>query len=171
MSTNTSISMSAIPFRVGVGYDVHRLVPGRPLILGGVTIPFAKGLLGHSDADVLLHAITDAMLGAAALGDIGTHFPPSDMRWKGADSGDLLRRTVTLCAEAGWRVANVDATVVCEMPKLLPHIPAIRARIAALLGLTIGEVNVKGKTSEGMGFTGTGEGMATYAVALMIRAG
>jgi len=162
--------MSTVPFRVGIGYDVHRLVPGRPLILGGVVIPFDKGLLGHSDADVLLHAITDAMLGACALGDIGTHFPPSSTRWKDADSGDLLRRTVMLCAEAGWRVANVDATVVCEAPKLLPHIPAIRARIAALLGLTISEVNVKGKTSEGMGFTGTGEGMATYAVALMTRA-
>jgi len=163
--------MNAIPFRIGIGYDVHRLVSGRPLILGGVTIPFAKGLLGHSDADVLLHAITDAMLGAAALGDIGTHFPPSDMRWKDADSGDLLRRTVELCGEAGWRVGNVDATVVCEAPKLLPHIPAIRARIAQLLDLTMEEINVKGKTSEGMGFTGTGEGMSAYAVALMTREG
>lgn len=161
--------MSGVPFRVGIGYDVHRLVPGRPLVLGGVTIPFARGLLGHSDADVLLHAITDAMLGAAALGDIGTHFPPSDARWKDADSGDLVRRTVTLCGDAGWRVANVDATVVCEAPKLLPHIPAIRARIAALLALTPADVNVKGKTSEGMGFTGTGEGMAAYAVALLVR--
>lgn len=163
--------MNAIPFRIGIGYDVHRLVSGRPLILGGVTIPFAKGLLGHSDADVLLHAITDAMLGAVALGDIGTHFPPSDMRWKDADSGDLLRRTVALCGEAGWRVGNVDATVVCEAPRLLPHMPAIRARIAQLLDLTIDEVNVKGKTSEGMGFTGTGEGMSAYAVVLMTREG
>ena len=163
--------MNAIPFRIGIGYDVHRLVSGRPLILGGVTIPFEKGLLGHSDADVLLHAITDAMLGAAALGDIGTHFPPSDLRWKDADSGNLLRRTVTLCGEAGWRVGNVDATVVCEAPKLLPYMPAIRTRIAQLLDLTMSEVNVKGKTSEGMGFTGTGEGMAAYAVVLMTREG
>ncbi len=159
----------SVPFRVGIGYDVHRLVEGRPLILGGVTIPFERGLLGHSDADVLLHAITDALLGAAALGDIGTHFPPSDMRWKDADSGDLLRRTATILAEAGWRAANVDVTVVCERPKLLPHVPAIRARIAELLGLAPDEVNVKGKTSEGMGFTGTGEGMAAYAVALVTR--
>lgn len=162
-------SSPSIPFRVGIGYDVHRLVAGRPLILGGVTIPFERGLLGHSDADVLLHAITDALLGAAALGDIGTHFPPTDARWKDADSGDLLRRTVAILAEAGWRAANVDATVVCERPKLLPHVPAMRACIAALLGLDPGEVNVKGKTSEGMGFTGTGEGMATYAVALVMR--
>lgn len=165
----SSPASPAIPFRVGIGYDVHRLVAGRPLILGGVTIPFEMGLLGHSDADVLLHAITDALLGAAALGDIGTHFPPSDDRWKDADSGDLLRRTVAILAEAGWQAANVDATVVCERPKLLPHAPAMRARIAALLDLTPADVNVKGKTSEGMGFTGTGEGMAAYAVALVVR--
>lgn len=159
----------SVPFRVGIGYDVHRLVEGRPLILGGVTIPFERGLLGHSDADVLLHAITDALLGAAALGDIGTHFSPSDDRWKDADSGDLLRHTAAILAEAGWRAANIDSTVVCERPKLLPHVPAMRARIAALLDLTVGDVNVKGKTSEGMGFTGTGEGMAAYAVALVTR--
>lgn len=159
--------MSASPFRVGIGYDVHRLVAGRPLILGGVTIPFDRGLLGHSDADVLLHAITDALLGAAALGDIGTHFPPSDMRWKDADSGELLIQSVQLLADAGWQPVNLDATVVCEWPKIGPYRAQIVARVAALVGLPEGAVNVKGKTSEGMGFTGTGEGMAAYAVALI----
>ncbi len=155
--------------RVGIGYDVHRLVAGRPLILGGVTVPFPRGLLGHSDADVLLHAITDALIGAAALGDIGTHFPPSDARWKDADSGDLLRRAVALLHDAGWQPVNVDATVVCEQPKLLPYHAAMRANIAAATGLDVGAVNVKGKTSEGLGFTGTGEGIAAYAVALIAR--
>ncbi len=156
------------PYRVGFGYDVHRLVEGRPLILGGVSIPFGgRGLLGHSDADVLLHAITDALLGAAALGDIGTHFPPTDMRWKDADSGDLLAQSVQLLANAGWRPVNMDCTVVCEEPKIGPYRAAISERIAALLGVAVGMVNVKGKTSEGMGFTGTGEGMAAYAIALV----
>ena len=158
-------------FRVGIGYDVHRLVAGRPLILGGVHIPFAMGLLGHSDADVLLHAITDAVLGAAALGDIGTYFPPSDMAWKDADSRDLLRAAIGHLTAAGWVVVNVDATVVCEAPKLLPYADAIRTSIAETVGIGIGCVNIKGKTSEGLGFTGRGEGIAAHVVALIQRRG
>ena len=162
--------MPDFPFRVGVGYDVHRLVTHRPLILGGVTIPFSHGLLGHSDADVLLHAITDALLGASSLGDIGTHFPPSDDAWKDADSQELLRITVAKLADAGWRPVNVDATVVCEAPNLSAYRAAIERSIADVLGVGGDAVNVKGKTSEGMGFTGTGEGMAAYAVAMIARA-
>lgn len=161
--------MVDIPFRTGMGYDVHRLVEGRPLILGGVTIPHARGLLGHSDADVLLHAITDALLGAAALGDIGTHFPPSDAAWKDADSRNLLKKAVQLVCDAGWTPVNVDATIVCESPRILPHAAAMRANIAADVGVAIDAINVKGKTSEGLGFTGTGEGIAAYAVALIRR--
>lgn len=161
--------MVDVPFRTGIGYDVHRLVQGRLLILGGVTIPHDRGLLGHSDADVLLHAITDALLGAAALGDIGTHFPPSDDVWRDADSRDLLRRAVKLIHDAGWSPVNVDATVVCETPRILPHAVAIRANVAADIGIQIDAVNVKGKTSEGLGFTGVGEGIAAYAVALIRR--
>lgn len=159
--------MADVPFRTGMGYDVHRLVEGRPLVLGGVTIPHPRGLLGHSDADVLLHAITDALLGAAGLGDIGTHFPPSDARWKDADSRDLLRRAVELVGAAGWEPVNVDSTIVCETPRIGPHAATMRAYIAADLG--IDAVNVKGKTSEGLGFTGTGEGIAAYAIALIRR--
>ncbi len=155
--------------RVGMGFDVHRLVEGRPLILGGVRIAHPRGLLGHSDADVLLHAITDALLGAAALGDIGAHFPPSDDRWKDADSRDLLRQAVVLVREAGWAPVNLDTTIVCETPKILPHAASMRANIAADVGLDPGAVNVKGKTSEGLGFTGTGAGIAAYAVALIRR--
>jgi 2-C-methyl-D-erythritol 2,4-cyclodiphosphate synthase len=155
--------------RVGMGYDVHRLVEGRPLLLGGVRIAHPRGLLGHSDADVLLHAITDALLGAAALGDIGTHFPPSDPTWKDADSRDLLRRAVQLVRDAGWMPVNLDSTVVCETPKISPHAAAMRAAIAADVGIDANAVNVKGKTSERLGFTGTGEGIAAYAVALIRR--
>ena len=151
--------------RVGFGYDVHKLVEGRPLIVGGVTIPFERGLAGHSDADVLLHAITDAILGAAALGDIGTHFPPSDMRWRGADSRELLRVAAGKLAEAGFSIGNIDSTIVAEAPRMAPHIPAMRETIAADLGLQLSQVSVKAKTTEGLGFTGTGEGMAAYAVA------
>jgi 2-C-methyl-D-erythritol 2,4-cyclodiphosphate synthase len=161
--------MDDFSFRIGFGYDVHRFAPDRPLILGGVRIPHNAGLTGHSDADVLLHAITDALLGAAALGDIGTHFPPSDQQWKDADSRELLRRTLAVVEQAGWRPVNVDTTVVCEMPRIGPHAGAIRASIAGILGLEPQAVNVKGKTSEGMGFTGTGEGMAAYAVTLLRR--
>jgi 2-C-methyl-D-erythritol 2,4-cyclodiphosphate synthase len=155
--------------RVGMGYDVHRLAEGRRLILGGVHIAHPLGLLGHSDADVLLHAITDALLGAAGLGDIGTHFPPTDAMWKDADSRDLLRRAVHLVRDAGWTTINVDTTIVCETPKIVPHAAAMRANIAADIGVEASAVNVKGKTSEGLGFTGTGEGIAAYAIALIRR--
>ena len=150
--------------RIGFGYDAHRLVPGRPLILGGVEIPFDRGLLGHSDADVLLHAICDALLGAAALGDIGKHFPDTDSRWKGASSIILLRTVKGLVGEAGFEVCNVDSTIVAQAPRLAPHIPLMTDMIAQALGAGTKQVSVKAKTTEGMGFTGTGEGMAAYAV-------
>ena len=153
--------------RIGQGFDVHALVAGRQLILGGVTIPYEKGLEGHSDADVLLHALTDALLGAAGLGDIGRHFPDTDPRYEGIDSRMLLRATVQRVREAGWRVANVDATIIAQAPRMAPHIPAMVANIAADLGLPPGCVNVKAKTTERLGFTGRGEGMAAEAVALL----
>ena len=151
--------------RFGMGYDVHRLVEGRKLILGGVDVPYEKGLLGHSDADVLLHAVSDAILGAAALGDIGTHFPDTDERFKGADSGKLLAEVVRLVHAAGYAIGHVDATIVAQAPKLLPHIPRMRENIARLLGVAVGDVNVKATTEERLGFTGSGEGMSAYAVA------
>jgi len=151
--------------RFGMGYDVHRLVEGRKLILGGVDVPYEKGLLGHSDADVLLHAVSDAILGAAALGDIGTHFPDTDERFKGADSGKLLAEVVRLVHAEGYAIGNVDATIVAQAPKLLPHIPRMRENIARLLGVAVGDVNVKATTEERLGFTGSGEGMSAYAVA------
>lgn len=153
--------------RVGYGYDVHRLVEGRKLILGGVDIPFEKGLLGHSDADVLLHAITDALFGAAVLGDIGSHFPDTDPRYKGADSLKLLEACGKELREQGWRISNIDSTIVAQRPKLLPHVPQMRENIARVLGLEVSQVSVKGKTEEGLGFTGTGEGMAVHAVCLI----
>lgn len=156
-------------FRVGQGYDVHALVPGRKLILGGVTIPHSAGLLGHSDADALLHAITDAILGAAGLGDIGRMFPDSDARWKGADSRVLLRGAVDAVRAAGWRVGNVDSTVIAQAPRISPHVPAMRENIAAALGIAADRVNVKGKTTERLGFAGRGEGIAAEAVALLLR--
>ncbi len=156
-------------FRVGQGYDVHALVPGRKLILGGVTIPHAMGLLGHSDADALLHAITDAILGAAGLGDIGRMFPDTDERWKGADSRVLLRGAVDAVRAAGWRVGNVDSTVIAQAPRISPHVSAMRENIAADLGIVADRVNVKGKTTERLGFTGRGEGIAAEAVALLLR--
>jgi 2-C-methyl-D-erythritol 4-phosphate cytidylyltransferase / 2-C-methyl-D-erythritol 2,4-cyclodiphosphate synthase len=155
--------------RVGIGYDSHRLVQGRPLILGGVSIPHATGLAGHSDADALCHAITDAVLGAAALGDIGRHFPDTDPRWKDADSVELLRQAVRLVRQAGFTIANVDAVVVADRPKLGPHVEAIRARLADPLGIDAGAVSVKGKTNEGMGETGRGEAIAVHAVAMLHR--
>ena len=151
--------------RVGIGYDVHRLVEGRKLILGGVDIPYEKGLLGHSDADVLLHAVSDALLGAAALGDIGKHFPDTDERFAGADSGKLLAEAVRLIRVEGYAIGNVDATIVAQAPKLQPHIPAMCENIARILGLDLGDVNVKATTEERLGFTGRGEGMSAYAVA------
>ena len=151
--------------RFGMGYDVHRLVEGRKLILGGVDVPYEKGLLGHSDADVLLHAVSDAILGAAALGDIGTHFPDTDERFQGADSGKLLAEVVRLVRAEGYVIGNVDATIVAQAPKLLPYIPRMRENITRLLGVAVSDVNVKATTEERLGFTGTGEGMSAYAVA------
>ncbi|MCX8116123.1 MAG: 2-C-methyl-D-erythritol 2,4-cyclodiphosphate synthase [Burkholderiaceae bacterium] len=156
--------------RIGQGYDVHALVPGRRLVLGGVEIAHTHGLLGHSDADVLLHAITDAVLGAAGLGDIGRLYPDSDARFKDADSRVLLRDAVARVAAAGWRVENVDCTVVAERPKIAPHVEAMRVRIAECRGVETGAVNVKGKTTERLGFTGRGEGIAALAVALLVEA-
>lgn len=155
--------------RVGQGFDVHALVAGRPLILGGVTIPFARGLQGHSDADVLLHAITDALLGAAGLGDIGRHFPDSDPQWAGADSRALLCSAMKLVATAGWQVGNVDCTIIAEAPKIAPHAAAMCAHIATDLGIEVQRVNVKGKTTEQLGFPGRGEGIAAQAVVLLQR--
>ena len=157
-------------FRIGQGYDVHALVSGRPLILGGVTIPHAQGLLGHSDADALLHAVTDAILGAAGLGDIGRMFPDTDEQWHGADSRALLRGAMSAVRSAGWQVGNVDATVIAQAPRIAPHVAAMRANIAADLGVDIAQVNIKGKTTERLGFAGRGEGIAAEAVALLIRA-
>jgi len=153
--------------RTGIGYDSHRFVEGRPLVLGGQVIPHTHGLAGHSDADAVAHALTDAILGAAAAGDIGTHFPDTDSRWKGADSIDLLRRAAALVRERGFRVAQADITVILERPRLGPFVPAIRAALAAALDLTVDDVSVKAKTNEGMGFVGRGEGVATIAVATL----
>ena len=155
--------------RVGHGYDVHRLVEGRALILGGVTVPFDRGLLGHSDADVLTHAVMDALLGAAALGDIGKLFPDSDAAYAGADSIALLERVTALLREHGWQVGNVDATVVAQTPKLAPYVPDMRRRLAEAMGLDMDCVSVKATTEERLGFTGSGEGMAAHAVALIER--
>lgn len=155
--------------RVGHGYDVHRLVEGRALILGGVTVPFDWGLLGHSDADVLTHAVMDALLGAAALGDIGKLFPDSEAAYAGADSIALLERVTALLREHGWQVGNVDATVVAQAPKLAPYIPEMRRRLAEAMGLDVDCVSVKATTEERLGFTGSGEGMAAHAVALIER--
>ncbi len=153
--------------RIGHGYDVHRLVEGRKLILGGVEIPFEKGLLGHSDADVLAHAIMDALLGAAALGDIGKLFPDNDPAYEGADSLKLLERVIEVLTENGYTVNNVDATVLAQQPKLAPHIPQMRERLARAMGTEVSRVSVKATTEEGLGFTGAGEGIAAHAVALI----
>ena len=155
--------------RVGHGYDVHRLVQGRALVLGGVTVPFDRGLLGHSDADVLTHAVMDALLGAAALGDIGKLFPDSDAAYAGADSIALLERVTALLREHGWQVGNVDATVVAQAPRLAPYIPEMRRHLAEAMGLDVDCVSVKATTEERLGFTGSGEGMAAHAVALIER--
>lgn len=167
---HTPRSASRIPhFRVGMGYDVHRLVDGRPLILGGVEVPFDKGLAGHSDADVLLHAAIDAILGAAGMGDIGTHFPSSDPAIEGISSLDMLRRVIEFVSEKGWHIENIDGTIVAQLPRLSPHTPRMRAAIARTLGIAEEQVSVKSKTTDGLGFTGNGEGMAAYCVALLIR--
>lgn len=160
-----------IPFRIGEGWDVHALVPGRPLIIGGVTVPHSTGLLGHSDADVLLHAITDALLGAAALGDIGRHFPDTDARFKGADSSVLLAEAARRVREAGFEIGNVDSTVIAQAPKLAPHIPAMVTSIARTLGLAPEQVNVKAKTAEKLGPVGQGLSIEARAAVLLVRRG
>ena len=150
--------------RVGLGYDVHKLVEGRDLIIGGVNIPYEKGLLGHSDADVLLHAISDALLGAAALGDIGTHFPDTDPNYKGADSLKLLEHVGKLLEENLYIIENIDATIIAQRPKMAPHIPQMRENIARVLGVEVDQVNIKATTEEGLGFTGAGEGISSQAI-------
>jgi 2-C-methyl-D-erythritol 2,4-cyclodiphosphate synthase len=155
--------------RVGLGYDAHRLVAGRPLILGGVEIPHAQGLLGHSDADVLSHAIGDALLGAVGAGDLGTHFPDRDPAYKDISSLILLERIMKLVRDRGYQPVNVDATIVAQEPRLAPHIPAMQARLAPILGLTPAEVSIKATTTEHMGFTGRGEGIAAYAAVLVAK--
>ncbi len=160
----------SIPFRIGEGWDVHALVPGRPLVIGGITIPHHAGLLGHSDADVLLHAITDALFGAAGLGDIGRHFPDTDAQFKGADSAVLLAEAARRVRAAGYEIGNVDSTVVAQAPKLAPHIPAMVARIAATLGVAADQVNVKAKTAEKLGPVGQGLSIEARAAVLLLRA-
>ncbi|MCT4618545.1 MAG: 2-C-methyl-D-erythritol 2,4-cyclodiphosphate synthase [Marinisporobacter sp.] len=155
--------------RVGMGYDVHRLVKGRKLILGGVEIPYEKGLLGHSDADVLLHAIKDALLGAVALGDIGKHFPDTDDRFKGASSIKLLSEVNNMLKSMGYKVNNIDSTIIAQKPKMAPYIEEMRKNIADTLGVAIDCINVKATTTEGLGFTGTGEGIASQAIASVVR--
>lgn len=169
MDLQKGLFIMSIPFRIGQGYDVHALAPGRRLVLGGVEIPHRQGLLGHSDADALLHAITDAILGAAALGDIGRMFPDSDAQWEGADSRRLLRGAVAAVNAAGWEIGNVDATIIAQAPRIAPHVKAMCANIAADLGVAIDAVNIKGKTTERLGFAGRGEGIAAEAVALLVR--
>jgi 2-C-methyl-D-erythritol 2,4-cyclodiphosphate synthase len=158
-----------IPFRIGFGYDSHRFETGRRLVLGGVEFPSETGLAGHSDADVLVHAVIDALLGAAGLGDIGTLFPDTDAAWKDADSARLLAIVVARVRDAGWRIGNVDATVICERPKLKPRVDAVRERLASLLGVEPGDVSIKGKTNEKMDATGQGVGIAVHCVALIAR--
>lgn len=153
--------------RVGMGYDVHRLTEGRDLILGGVKIPYEKGLLGHSDADVLIHAVMDALLGAAALGDIGRHFPDTDPMYKGISSIRLLEHVGRLLEEERYLVENIDATIIAQRPKMLPHIESMRKNIAETLGISVDQVNIKATTEEGLGFTGTGEGISSQAVCLL----
>ena len=161
--------MKNFPFRIGSGFDVHRMVEGRRCIICGVDIPAERGLLGHSDADVALHALTDALLGAVALGDIGRHFPDTDPQWKGADSRRLLRAVVDMVRQCGYAAVNVDITIMAQAPKMAPHIDAMRANVAADLGINIDCVSVKATTTERLGFTGRGEGIAAQAVALIAK--
>jgi 2-C-methyl-D-erythritol 2,4-cyclodiphosphate synthase len=153
--------------KVGIGYDSHRFLAGRRLVLGGIEIPAEQGLSGHSDADVVTHAVMDALLGAAALGDIGSHFPPDDPRWRDADSMRLLQRVGSRVTAAGGRVVNIDVTVICETPRLAPYVEAMRSRLAEALGIEVARVSVKGKSNEGMGWIGRGEGVAALAAALL----
>lgn len=162
-------NLPVLPFRIGQGFDVHALVSDRPMIIGGVTIPFEKGLLGHSDADVLLHAITDALLGALALGDIGRHFPDTDPQFKGADSRILLKHAYQKILDAGYVLGNLDATIIAQAPKMAPHIGDMRDNIAHDLGVAVGVVNVKAKTNEKLGYLGRSEGIACEAVVLLMK--
>lgn len=157
-----------LPYRVGFGYDVHRLEAGYPLWLGGIQIDHALGLEGHSDADVVLHTVCDALLGSLALGDIGVHFPPTDMKYKGIDSKILLREVCARVAREGYRVGNIDVTIAAEAPKLNPHIPKMRACMAEVMGIDISQISLKATTTERLGFTGRSEGMAAYAVAMVL---
>ena len=156
--------------RIGQGVDVHAFGPGDHVVLAGVRVPHAQGVVAHSDGDVVIHALCDAILGALALGDIGTHFPPSDERWRGADSRQFLRHCAGLMRESGFVLGNADVTVICELPKIMPHAPAMRANLAADLACDLAQVSVKATTSEGLGFTGRGEGIAAMAVALLVDA-
>jgi 2-C-methyl-D-erythritol 2,4-cyclodiphosphate synthase len=158
----------SVAFRIGEGWDTHALVPGRRLVIGGVQIPFHLGLLGHSDADVLLHAVTDALLGAAALGDIGTHFSDTNERWRGADSWKLLEATGVMLKDAGWRISNIDSTVIAQAPKLATYIGPMRERIASALQLSVDQVNVKAKTAEKLGPVGLGQAIEARAVVLVL---
>jgi 2-C-methyl-D-erythritol 2,4-cyclodiphosphate synthase len=170
LATAQRLLTSTMPMlRIGNGYDLHRLVEGRPLILGGVTIPFEKGLDAHSDGDAVAHALTDAVLGAAGAGDIGRHFPDSDAAWKGADSLDLLRRAVSLVRAGGYALVNADVVVIAQRPKLLPYVDAIRANLARALDADVSQISVKGKTNEGVDSMGAGESIAVHAVALLVR--
>jgi 2-C-methyl-D-erythritol 2,4-cyclodiphosphate synthase len=155
--------------RIGQGYDVHALAPGRKLVVGGVEIPFGQGLAGHSDADVLVHAVCDALLGAAALGDIGTHFPDTDARYRGIDSRKILRDVSELLAREGWRVASLDSTIIAQAPRMAPHIPRMRDNIASDLEVRLDDVSIKAKTAERLGAIGRGEGIAAQAIALIVR--
>ena len=162
--------MSALNFRVGQGYDVHAFGPGDHIMLGGVRVAHSQGVLAHSDGDVVIHALCDAMLGALALGDIGVHFPPSDPRWKGADSSHFLAHCNSLLAERGWKLGNADVTVICERPKVGPQALAMRTHLAEVLGVALDQVSVKATTSEKLGFTGRSEGIAAQAVVLLVAA-
>ena len=170
MSDQSQISNPKSQIRIGIGNDIHRLVEGRKLILGGVEIPFEKGLLGHSDADSLTHAICDALLGAAALGDIGTHFSDRDSQWKGADSLKLLSHVAVMLNEAGWRIVNIDATIMAERPKMMPHLPTMKSNLAAALNVDISCLSLKAKTNEGLDAVGRGEAIAAQAIALLEQA-
>ena len=169
MRDNSEFRIPNSEFKIGQGYDVHKLVPERALVLGGVAIPCALGLLGHSDADVLTHAVMDALLGAAGRGDIGQHFPDTDEAFEGADSLDLLRHVCALLREDNWAIGNIDSTVVAQAPKLAAYLPAMRRNLAEACGISVGCINVKATTEEGLGFTGAGEGIAAQAVALLVE--
>ena len=166
MSRTEGLGLST-PFRVGLGYDSHRFDDARPLILGGILVPNHAGLTGHSDGDAVAHAVIDAILGAAALGNVGSHFPPSDDEWEGADSMELLKAASTMLNDSGRRVVNVDVTVVCETPRISVHVDAMRARLAEVMAIPIGSISLKGKTNERMGWIGAGQGLAVHAVALV----